>query len=743
MTPSSAPERRFDAPAPRAARAPAVPTDDSPAACRCCGRGNDAGRKFCKECGAPLHGPCPECGETVGLAERFCGGCGFHLEETFERRLQAAQAILNEGISLRAASQFTSAQHTLRRLAAESDPLVYALRRRAEQELKQCEADLRAAAERCEQLCIEAQAALDESDYDRAVTLLEQVPEGMRTDEVKLQWERARLFREESEQLVRTIRQALAAKQHLGLLPHVERLLVLKPNHPQAREMVDRLRVLEHRHQGQLRERNFELARRKLEECKYDEAVELLEQVSSDMLTPEAEKLLRYARETAWLARQLRTACLLTETLVRIGERLLKLQPADQGAAKAVEQLRQRRAASGSRFATPIRPAPDVCALGRPIEYPAPWKQILVEDTIAAALGQRSEQFYAAAGLALEGLGKGTIAPKLQVDAADRLWQRLSRAVRKRDPGMAWGIDLGTRSLKALRMRLRDDGRVVVDAAEYLTHERALSQPGVDVAQTIRNTWQRLATKHDLSAGRLCFNLAGQSLLTRSFKLPPVEPKKLPELMRFEAPRQIPVPIEKVAWDYHVFPSPNSGSLYDREAAFFAIQKQALHDRLTQLAALDVRPDLLQADSVAIYNTLAFEGQLPAPAGGETGDEEEPVTMALDVGADSTGVLVGHARSVWTRVIPFGGNDFTRALVKELTLTFDEAERQKRQPFASPAAHLVDCVMQGAMQAFAAELQRTMTYYATQQRRRNIARILLLGGGARLHGLLEGLWQGS
>ena len=37
---------------------------------------------------------------------------------------------------------------------------------------------------------------------------------------------------------------------------------------------------------------------------------------------------------------------------------------------------------------------------------------------------------------------------------------------------------------------------------------------------------------------------------------------------------------------------------------------------------------------------------------------------------------------------------------------------------------------------------RTMTYYGTHQRRRRIARIALLGGGARLHGLFEALSVG-
>lgn len=708
--------------------------------CRNCATRNDADRKFCKECGAPLYGPCPECGETVGLVEKFCGGCGFHVGEVFHERLQAARSVFQEGAALRAATQFAAAQQTLRRLAVDADPLLHGLRRQAEQELRQCEIDLRAAESRRDELLKSAQTAHDQADFDRAVALLSQIPDAVQTEHVKQLLERAVAFRDESEQLVRTIRDALAAKQHLGLLPHVERLLVLKPNHQQARDMIDKLRALEHQGQAQLRDRNHELAKRKLSECKYDEAQQLLESVAADKLTPDVERTLAYARETAWLARQLRTALVTTDTLVRLGERLLKLQSADQAVARLLEQLRQRR---GNKFSASIRGVPPTAAVGCAVEYPAPWRNITVDASISAALAPRSGQFHAAAGLALEGIGKAKLTPKLQLAESENLWRRMSRAVRKRDARVAWGIDLGNCTLKAIRLRLRDDGSVFADAAESLSHERLLSQPGVDVVSTIKNTWQRLAAKHDLASGQICVNFAGQALLSRSFKLPPVEDKKLPELMKFEAPGQIPVPIDSVAWDYHVFRHDDPANRYDREAALFAVKQQVLRERIDQFVALDVRPDVLQADCVAIYNLLALEGKLPAPGASDSADDfEEEVTMALDIGAESTDVLVGHSRSFWTRVMPFGGSDFTKALVKELKLTFADAERQKRQPFTAPAAHVVDRALDGAFQAFAAELQRTMTYYGTQQRRRRIGRVILLGGGARLHGLYEALWLG-
>jgi len=44
--------------------------------CGQCGTDNDAGRKFCTECGASLAAVCPACGVLLTGTEKFCGECG-------------------------------------------------------------------------------------------------------------------------------------------------------------------------------------------------------------------------------------------------------------------------------------------------------------------------------------------------------------------------------------------------------------------------------------------------------------------------------------------------------------------------------------------------------------------------------------------------------------------------------------------------------------------------------------------
>ena len=60
-----------------------------PVICASCGADNDAGRKFCLECGTPLAAACPACGSPNPPAARFCGECGARLAGTAATALPA------------------------------------------------------------------------------------------------------------------------------------------------------------------------------------------------------------------------------------------------------------------------------------------------------------------------------------------------------------------------------------------------------------------------------------------------------------------------------------------------------------------------------------------------------------------------------------------------------------------------------------------------------------------------------
>src|SRR5262245_47004105 len=104
-------------------------------------------------------------------------------------------------------------------------------------------------------------------------------------------------------------------------------------------------------------------------------------------------------------------------------------------------------------------------------------------------------------------------------------------------PGV-WGIDLGQCALKAIRLQVVD-GEVTATAFDYIEHPKILNQPDADPDELTRDALQQFLSRNNLRHDMVIISVPGQSGLARFVKLPPVEEKKIADIVRFEAKQQI------------------------------------------------------------------------------------------------------------------------------------------------------------------------------------------------------------
>ncbi|MFM8434523.1 MAG: pilus assembly protein PilM, partial [Planctomycetia bacterium] len=224
-------------------------------------------------------------------------------------------------------------------------------------------------------------------------------------------------------------------------------------------------------------------------------------------------------------------------------------------------------------------------------------------------------------------------------------------------------------------------------------------------------------------------------------KLPPIEAKKIPDIVRYEAKQQIPFPLEQVVWDWQRLSGDpdDSGFVFDAEVAIFAMKRDQVFKALAPLEQAGIEVDILQLTPVALANMLIYDqlasAQEPKPAEGES---EAPASVVLvSVGVDSTDVVVTNGTRIWQRSMPIGGNAFTRALVGGMKLTFAKAEHLKRNAVRAEDPKTVFKVMRPVFNEFAAELQRSLNYFTGTDRTATIGKVLLLGNGTKLRGLSD------
>jgi type IV pilus assembly protein PilM len=306
-------------------------------------------------------------------------------------------------------------------------------------------------------------------------------------------------------------------------------------------------------------------------------------------------------------------------------------------------------------------------------------------------------------------------------------------------PGV-WGIDLGQCALKALRVEVQE-GQVVATAFDYVEHPKILSQPDADPDQLTREALEKFLSRNSLRGDTVAISVPGQSGLARFVKLPPVEEKKIVDIVRFEAKQQIPFNLDEVVWDYQKIGSGvvTDGFAMETEIGLFAMKRDMVSRYLQHFKDVNVEVHLVQMAPLCLCNYVAYDllnigASADAPPA-EPGKKR--AVVALDIGADSSNLVVTDGqRIIWQRPIPLGGNHFTRALTKDLKLTFAKAEHLKRNATKSgPELKKILTALKPVLNDFVGEVQRSLGYFTNTHRDAQIEYMMGLGNAFRLPGL--------
>jgi type IV pilus assembly protein PilM len=314
-----------------------------------------------------------------------------------------------------------------------------------------------------------------------------------------------------------------------------------------------------------------------------------------------------------------------------------------------------------------------------------------------------------------------------------------------------WGIDIGQSGLKALRLEMLD-GKPTATAFDYIEHPKILSQPDADPDQLTREALEKFLSRNQLKGDHVAVAVAGQSGLARFVKLPPVEEKKIGDIVKFEAKQQIPFPLEEVVWDYQKIAGGEvaGGFAMETEIGLFAMKRDNIARALGHFTGAGIDVHLVQMAPLAICNYATYEllgkggpdGSAEPGAPVSEGEQDETprgkkrCAVVMDIGTDASNLIITDGgKIIWQRPLPLGGNNFTRALTKEMKLTFAKAEHLKRNAAKSPDLPQILRALRPVLTDFVGEVQRSLGYFTNTHRDAHVAYMVGLGNAFKLPGL--------
>lgn len=695
---------------------------------------------YCAKCGAALWELCLRCGEPCAAGEGYCGACGACVGDAAVEQVARLEADFRTAAEMASAFRFEEAIALLACVSKNDHPRLAEYSSRAKQLITQLTAQRQRQQIAAEEACQRARQCLDAFDYDGAARFIENVPLTLQNDDVQQLRNQIAQRRREIDTLAEELRDAVRHKRLLELPPRIERLLVLKPDHVYAINVA-----------GQVRKRLVAAAKKMLAEHRYDQALHLLDQISVPADATDLQQFRRQAAELAWLAWDLRNAPVVDDTLLVVAKRLRRLVSDDTQTIRLCDELQRRiHLAKGVQRQQRLHWArpPEQTPFGVPVDWLTGFRRVTCAEALdRSGLQRHPGRFAIACGLALAGIKQAALQINLLLDKQQGKLRRAKNLMRLQRVRAAWGIDIGTSSLKAIKLAWNETKQqAVIESAVLIEHAKLLTHTANQAEETsvVMETLKTFLEEQQLKGDRVCVGLPGRMTLSRQIKVPSVDSAKTAKLVQFEAVHQFPFPLEQLAWNYQPLddsPDLDSGAESSREKSsrvlLIAAKRSTTNHFLDAFQRLNVRVDVLQTDFCALHNFLTYDhlptfGDLPS-------DNACPVVAALDIGCDVTNIVVSSPHSLWFRSCGVAGHSFTRALVQEFNLSITQAEQQKRSLKSAERLSDIYEALSPIFDDLLKEVRYSLTAYAEAHPDRPVQQVVALSGGFLLHGLFRHL----
>ena len=344
------------------------------------------------------------------------------------------------------------------------------------------------------------------------------------------------------------------------------------------------------------------------------------------------------------------------------------------------------------------------------------------------------------------------------------------------------GVDVGSTAVRVAEVAAGDIP-VVVRAAQVplppgVVEAGEVRQPEA-VAEALREVWSRSGVK----SKQVHLGVGNQRVVVREVALPWLPEKELRDTLGFQVQEFIPMASDDAVLDFDPLGEMNQGGRRMMRILLVAAHRPMVNALVEAALAAKLDPQGIDLTPFAVVRAVG------------TGDEGLDLDSSgdeaiVDIGAQVTSICV-HDRGVtrFVRMLPSGGRDITLALASGLGVDEAAAERLKRgetpetptqdaqkdaadrpsadQPAIGPPppadslpvdgppadtlpveaprgapAVLPDPteVRQLALTragSFVDEVRSSLEFYTAQMPNAQIGRVLVVGGGSRLDGLLE------
>jgi len=300
-----------------------------------------------------------------------------------------------------------------------------------------------------------------------------------------------------------------------------------------------------------------------------------------------------------------------------------------------------------------------------------------------------------------------------------------------------FAIDFGARSIKVVKLHKISDGYELDNYGVTLSPEGAIANGEIFNPIVVADVLTELLKDSGIRDRKAIIAITGQKIIIREIVLPIMEDKELISGVMWEAPKYVPYDLNESIIDAEKVDEfvEKDGNKMMR-VLLVAAPKNIIQPYMEVLKKAKIVPKIV--DVVSSANVRAFKNHLSDKK--EEEKEELIIDIIISIGASSTILsLVEKGNLKFTRNILVGGNDITKAIAKFLNISFDEAEKLKRETkiVLGPEAEEEkitesEKIIVKILSQITKEVRKSLSYYKTQSQKVKYNNMILSGGCANI-----------
>jgi len=291
------------------------------------------------------------------------------------------------------------------------------------------------------------------------------------------------------------------------------------------------------------------------------------------------------------------------------------------------------------------------------------------------------------------------------------------------------GLDIGSSTIKLVQMNETKRGYSLEKFGIMPLDPELIVDGTVMDAGRVTDAIRQLVAEQNSKVRDVALAVSGHSVIVKKIQVPVMSEDELEESIKWEAEQYIPFDINDVNIDFQILGNHEGAESRDQmSVVLVAVKKDKLNEYTALITEAGLTPAVVDVDAFTLENMYSINYDI----------REGEVTALVNIGASVMNInIVKNGQYAFTRDISIGGNRYTETVQKELSLSFEEAEKAKKGEKAegvNPEA--LNAVIETVNGEVASEILRSFDYFKTTSLQEKVDKIIFSGGCAKIRGLL-------